>query len=97
MKNPKRTLLLILSFSIIVLLFTFGDFLALHDIKSDYVSPSILDELNIGLAQKLPDWTAAKMEWGLATTSFYFKLILMIFNVVALIMVFKKLYISDKA
>ena len=97
MKNPKNTLMLILSFSIIVLLFTFGDFLALHDIKSDYISPSILDELNIDLAEKLPDWTAAKLEWGLATISLYFKLLLMIFNVVAMIMVFKKLYITDKA
>jgi len=97
MKNSKNTLMLILGFSIIVLLFTFGDFMALHDIKSDYVSPSILYNLNIDLADKLPDWTATKMEWGLAIISLYLKLFLMIFNVVALILVFKKLYITDNA
>ncbi|MDX2444512.1 MAG: hypothetical protein QNK30_12000 [Bacteroidales bacterium] len=97
MKNPKNALLLILGFSLIVLLFTFGDFLALHDIKQDYVSPFVLEDIGNGIGENLPDWTLAKMEWGLAQVSFYFKFILMTFNVIALTLVFKKLYITNNS
>lgn len=97
MKEPKNTLLLILGFSLIVLLFTFGDFLALHDIKRDYVSPYILKDFNIPLDKNLPEWTNTKMEWGLARVSLFSRILLMGFNLVALTLVFKKLYITDNA
>ena len=97
MKNPKNALLLILGFSLIVLLFTFGDFLALHDIKQDYVSPYILEDMDITMDKNLPEWTTTKMEWGLAQVSLYFKFILMTFNVIALTLIFKKLYITNNS
>ena len=97
MKNSKNFFMLILGFSLIVLLFTFGDFLALHDIKRDYVSPYILEDFNIPLDNNLPEWTNTKMEWGLAQVSLFIRMLLMSFNLIALTLVFKKLYITNNS
>lgn len=97
MKNPKNTLMLILGLSLIVLLFTLGDFMALHDIKREYVSLSILEYLNIDIADKLPEWTSTKGEWGLVQATFFLRFFFMSFNVVALILVIKQLYIKKNS
>ncbi len=62
--NNKNTLIgLIIVLGVLMLLAIGMDFLALHDIKQDYVSPDVLREYNISLADILPEWTATKTEW----------------------------------
>ena len=97
MKNPKNILMLILGLSLIVLLFTLGDFMALHDIKREYVSLSILEYLNIEIAANLPEWTSTKGEWGMVQVIFFLRFFFMSFNVVALILVIKQLYIKKNS
>ena len=97
MKNPKNILMLVLGLSLIVLLLTLGDFMALHDIKREYVSLSILKYLNIDIADNLPEWTSTKGEWGLVQVIFFLKFFFMSFNVVALILVIKQLYIKKNS
>ncbi|MCD6564717.1 MAG: hypothetical protein J7K53_02120 [Bacteroidales bacterium] len=63
---------------IILLFLTLGDFLALHDIRQDYVSTNILADLQVKLSKELPEWTSTKAEWFVANISFYLKSVLAI-------------------
>ena len=58
---------------IILLFLTLGDFLSLHDIRQDYVSTDILEDLQVKLSKELPEWTSIKAEWFVANISFYLK------------------------
>ncbi len=54
MKKYRQIAVLLLLSSILIFLLTVFDFIALHDIKNDYVSRHILDSLNITLSGSLP-------------------------------------------
>jgi len=56
---------------IILLFLTLGDFLALHDIRQDYVSTNILADLQVKLSKELPEWTSTKAEWFVANFKIY--------------------------
>ncbi len=70
--------------SIIVLLLLIGDILALADINKDYVSAQVLETLSITIANQLPDWTAATLEWTVLQISFVLKLIFSLTIIIAL-------------
>ncbi|MGD2058982.1 MAG: hypothetical protein PVI04_09655 [Anaerolineales bacterium] len=67
-----------------LLVLTVGDFLALHDVQQDYVSPEALHALELDLAGALPYWTATTGEWSMLTISIYSRFVLLIVNALLL-------------
>ncbi len=86
MTNNKKILfaLLIIS-SILIILFLIMDFLALHDIRKDYLSKFIITYLNLELLSNLPDWTETNSEWMIVQISFFCKSTLTILNMILII------------
>jgi len=80
--------------NILVLALTFGDFLALHDIKNDYVSSNVLDEFDINMTS-LPQWTTTEGEWDLVTISFVARLLFLLVNIPLIWMVSLKLNLNN--
>ena len=89
MKQKKSIIGWAFVLSILVLLMILGDFLALADISSDYVSTKVLDSINVDISDKLPDWSATKGEWTVLQISLLLKSIFMIVIIVALAKVVK--------
>ena len=69
---------------------TLLDFAALHDIKKNYVSKSILDYLKIDTSQKLPEWTDTKGEWQVVSFSLFSRVSFYILNIIFLIYLYRK-------
>lgn len=63
---------------VIGFLLTVFDFLALHDIHNEYVSPHILNQLHITTSVELPPWTRTKGEWNIIRISYIFRSLLFI-------------------
>ncbi len=74
-----------------VFLLTPFDFLALHDIRNEYVSTRILNQLNITISEDLPNWSATKGEWDVVYVSFLSRLIFFVLNIFVLILCLKKI------
>lgn len=84
MRKNKKIVAIIAALCVIGFLLTLCDFLALHDIKNEYVSTRVLDRLNITLSEDVPDWTATKGEWGVVRISYFFRLFFFILCAVLL-------------
>jgi len=56
--------------TIVLCVCTVADFLALHDIKNDYVSQSALQYLELETSKELPAWTNTQLEWTAVTVSY---------------------------
>ena len=59
---------------------TISDYLALHDIKNDYVSTRNFDNLGITISGDLPEWTNTRGEWQIVRISFLFRFIFFLFH-----------------
>jgi hypothetical protein len=70
--------------SLFVLALTLGDFLALHDIRNEYVSEEILNTLSVDLSHELPDWTATAGEWTLVQFSYVARAAFLVLNIITL-------------
>lgn len=70
--------------TLIMILLVIGDFLALHDIRKDYVSPGVLEDFSEYDSGNIPDWAATRMEWIFVRVSLILKLIIIPFILVAL-------------
>jgi fumarate reductase subunit D len=70
--------------ALLVLVITVLDFLALTDIRRDYVSQSVFDGLDFSPPIELPDWTETRGEWLVVTFSIYARLGFLILNLVTL-------------
>jgi len=97
MKNFRTLIILTLLFSVLVLLMTIMDFLALHDIKQDYLSKTIIDYLGITFSKEIPDWTATSGEWRSVTISLYSRLIFFFLNIFVLYQCINKLQLSKNS
>jgi hypothetical protein len=82
--TDKKIAAILLVLCVIGLLFTIADFLALHDIRNEYVSTHILESLDITLSDDLPEWTSTQGEWKVVRLSYLFRSIFFIFCVYAL-------------
>ena len=51
------------------------DFMALHDIRNDYVSQQVMAQYASTASASLPGWTNAPMEWSILKFSFITKLL----------------------
>lgn len=91
MKRLETLLGISLVLCIILLFLTLSDFLSLHDIRQDYVSTDILEDLQVKLSKELPEWTSTKAEWFAANISFFLKLFLAIFAIITLSKSIRKL------
>jgi hypothetical protein len=95
MKKYRQIAALLLLCNILIFLLTVFDFIALHDIKNDYVSRHILDYLNITLSDSPPTWTATTGEWQIVTISFYSRLIFIIANIIILVMFIRNIKLTE--
>ena len=77
-------------FSIIMLLFCFFDFAALHDIGNDYISQKILTYLDITTSKSLPEWTKTKGEWLIVSISLIIRIVFLLLNTFLLYIYYKK-------
>lgn len=89
MKKKHWLIKVTIGLCVLVLLMTLFDFLALHDIKNEYVSTRILNYLDITLSEDLPDWTATKGEWEVVHVSFLSRLIFFVLNILVLTLCLK--------
>ncbi len=84
MTNEKKVAVILMVLCVVGFLFTIADFLALHDIKNEYVSPRVLESLDITLSDDLPEWTSTQGEWQVVRISYLFRAFFFIFCVYAL-------------
>lgn len=77
--------------SLIMMLLLIGDFLALHDIKQDYLSSDVLDTFKNDLSNEIPEWASAKLEWTFMKVSLLLKVIITPVIVIALAQTSRKL------
>ena len=86
-----RTITLIaIIFGLLVMVLTILDFAALHDIRQDYVSPHVLEHLEIDIAGDLPHWTATQGEWQAVSLSFLLRSIFLVLNIMVLAYIYRK-------
>ncbi len=91
MKKNHLLIKITIGLCVCVFLLTVFDFLALHDIRNEYVSTRILKYLDITLSGDLPDWTATKGEWDVVYVSFLLRLFFFILNIFVLTLCLKKI------
>jgi len=70
--------------SLIMILLLIGDFLALHDIRQDYVSSEVIEAVHADSAGYLPEWASTKLEWTFVRVSLLLKIIISPIIVLAL-------------
>jgi len=86
----EKLLLIISSFlCLTVMLFTFLDFLCLHDIYKDYVSRFVIQNVKADLLNELPAWTNTAGEWMLVKMSYLIRVGFLVFNLVTLLLCFR--------
>ena len=98
MKQLKILTGIALIFCILVFLLTILDYLALHDIYTDYVSPEDFGYLGITLPD-LPKWTNTTGEWTAVGVSYFARFIFLILNtyvLVKLVQQFGKMPVEQK-
>lgn len=84
MKKSQKIVTITIALCLFGFLLTICDFLALHDIKSEYVSTRVLERLNITLSEDLPEWTSTQGEWGVVRISYLFRFAFFIFCAIVL-------------
>lgn len=82
---------LTLIFSVLTFGLTVLDFLALHDIRHEYVSQNILRHLGVTLSKELPAWTSTGGEWGIVGASLLSRGVFLILNTVVLAICIRRL------
>lgn len=77
--------------SIILILLLIGDYLALHDIRQDYVSSKVLDAVETDISNEIPEWASTKLEWTFVRVSLVLKMIIAPVIIIALSKTVRKL------
>jgi len=91
MSRTQKIVIMTIALCVFGFLLTICDFLALHDIKNEYVSTRLLERLDITLSEDLPEWTSTKGEWGVVRISYLFRFVFFIFCAVMLYELVNKL------
>jgi len=73
-----------LSLWVLIILLQMVDFLALHDINNDYLSPALLAKLSLADADTIESWMSCQGEWKVIEYSFILKTLFSMINVVLL-------------
>ena len=86
MKNLHLLVVITIVFCTLVFILTLGDFLALHDIKQDYVSQEILGQLEVSVSGKIPEWTGTPGEWSMVRVSYLARFAFLILSWITLVL-----------
>jgi hypothetical protein len=84
MKTTLALTKILLGLIMVLLMCLFLDFLALHDIRNDYVSNSVIDRFSPSTLSVLPEWSGTLGEWAIVQTSFLIKLIIAVITLIVL-------------
>jgi len=84
MKTTSALTKILLGLIMVLLTCLFLDFLALHDIRNDYVSNSVIDRFSPSTLSVLPEWSGTLGEWAIVQTSFLIKLIVAVITMIVL-------------
>ncbi len=76
MKTNAAVTRVLLIFTIVLFACLLFDFLALHDIRNDYVSKLVMSRFAVNSTTDLPAWTNTKGEWSIIQISYVVKLII---------------------
>jgi hypothetical protein len=82
--RSKTIAIVLIVLCVIGFILTIADFLALHDIRNEYVSTQILEKLDITLSDDLPEWISTPGEWQVVRVSYLFRSIFFIFCIYVL-------------
>ena len=91
LKKMKIGTSILMVFCVVILLSVVSDFMALHDIRQDYVSTSALDYAGISWKNVLPAWCSTSGEWKGVEISMIIRFFLSVFNILVLIYLMKKI------
>lgn len=86
----KKLLAASVVITVVLVLCTIDDFLALHDIKADYVSRSALNYLHVETSEALPPWTDTTLEWTSVAVSYVLRSVLVVSNLCILVVLMKR-------
>jgi hypothetical protein len=91
MKHLRIIPLIALIWALLALLLTISDYLALHDIWQDYLSPHIVEYLGIKFSKEIPGWTETRGEWRMVAVSLFSRFFFFIFIIFVLLNYNKKI------
>ena len=78
MKQKKAANMITIIMAIIAIILLAGSYLAMHDIRQDYVSPRVLEEQTRLELGTLPEWTECRLEWRFVAIGFWLVLLFQI-------------------
>lgn len=84
MKTTSALTKILLGLIMVLLMCLFLDFLALHDIRNDYVSNLVIEQFSPKTLSVLPVWSGTMGEWAVVQTSFLIKLIVAVIIMIVL-------------
>jgi hypothetical protein len=87
----KKLVIASIAINVLLILCAFDDCLSLHDIKSDYVSKSVLSYLHVQTSATLPTWTDTRFEWASVIISYAVRAIGIVANLVILLFLRKRI------
>jgi hypothetical protein len=87
----KKLVIASIAINVLLIFCTFDDCLSLHDIKSDYVSKSVLSYLHVETSATLPTWTDTRLEWASVTISYAVRAIGIVANLAILLFLRKRI------
>jgi hypothetical protein len=91
MKTTSALTKILLGLIMVLLMCLFLDFLALHDIRNDYVSNQVIDRFSPNSLTVLPAWSGTAGEWVIVQMSFLIKLIVAGLAIITLWAVHRKI------
>lgn len=84
MKTTSTLTKILMVLIFVLLMCLILDFLALHDIRNDYVSNSVIDRFSPNTLSVLPEWSRTMGEWAIVQTSFLIKLVVAVITMIVL-------------
>jgi hypothetical protein len=84
MKKNRTLIYIIIVLCAVGFLLTISDFLALTDIYHDFIGTRVQEQLGVTIGTDLPEWTAAKGEWGLLRVGYIFRFLFFVFSAAVL-------------
>ena len=90
MKKLRTITKITLICCVLVFLMTILDYLALHDIRQDYLSRDMIEYFDITFSEELPDWTTTNGEWKMVEISLVSRFFFYILVIIVLVNYMKK-------
>jgi len=88
--NKRNSIIGLLVIAILILILTLADFLALHDIMREYVSPDIIAKIGISGGVQFPEFTQCVPEWTMASVSLYGRIALLIAAILLIVFALRR-------